>query len=78
MHDVLEGCVQYEMKELIKNLIEAKVVKLTDINSEIEHFPYSYADVKNKPTVISPATIASSDHNIKQKGEFYGMYMLHR
>lgn len=31
MHDVLEGCVQYEMKELTKHFIDANVIKLANI-----------------------------------------------
>ena len=62
MHDVLEGVAQYE---LIKHLIDDHI---TDITHVLEYFPYSYADIKDKPTLISAATLSSSDHSTKQKG----------
>ena len=68
MHDVLEGVAQYEVKELLKYLINEKLLSLSDLNAEIEHFPYSYADVKDKPTPIVSTALSSTDHNIKQKG----------
>lgn len=68
MHDVLEGVAQYEVKELIRHFIQDHTITLNQINTEIEFFPYSYNDIRDKPTAISPATLSSADHNIKQKG----------
>ena len=68
MHDVLEGCAQYEMKELLKYFISKKFVKLEYVNHQIENFLYAPPDVLNKPTPISNTTLKSSDHSIKQKG----------
>ena len=68
MHDVLEGVAQYELKELLKYLIDKKYITLNSFNNELEKFPYSYSDIKDKPTPISSTTLYSSDHNIKQKG----------
>ena len=66
---MLEGVTQYELKELIKHLTDEDIVTLADINSQLEYFPNSFAVlVTIKPTVISPRTISSKDHNIKEKG----------
>ena len=53
MHDVLKGVAQYELKEVIKHLIEDHILTLTDINHILKYFPYSYADIKDKPTLMS-------------------------
>lgn len=69
MHDVLEGVAQYEVKELLKYLIEEKLITLDHLNSSIASFSYCYSDIKDKPTPISQTTLLSSDHSIKQKGK---------
>ena len=68
MHDVLEGSAQMEVKELLKHLISNQHLKLEEINSQIQHFPYSPSDVRNKPSTISQTTLHSSDHSLKRKG----------
>lgn len=68
MHDVLEGCAPYEVKELLKCLIAEGVITLEDVNSQIEHFLYALPDAVNKPTSIPVTTLNSSDHSLKQKG----------
>ena len=40
MHDVLEGCLPYEVKELLKHIIRTKVVSHSDLNSIIQSFPW--------------------------------------
>ena len=40
MHDILEGLLPYEAKELIKHLISEKVISLSELNKAIESFPY--------------------------------------
>ena len=69
MHHVLEGVAQYEVKELLKYLIEEKLRTLDHLNSSIASFSYCYSDIKDKPTPISQTTLLSSDHSIKQKGK---------
>ena len=66
--DVLEGCAPYAMKELLKYLVSQQIVTLDQINDQIEHFPYSPLDARNKPTVIHLTTFHSLDHSLKQKG----------
>ena len=40
------------------------------LNDHISMFPYSPIDVRDKPIAISPATLNSSDHSVKQKGGY--------
>ena len=68
MHDVLEGCAQYEAKELIKYLIAQKIISLDYLNEQIEFFPYAPPDATSKPTMIPTSTLKSPDHSLKQKG----------
>ena len=68
MHDVLEGCAQYEVKELLKYLIAETYVTLEYVNKQIDTFLYAPPDALNKPTPISAKTMKSRDHSIKQKG----------
>lgn len=70
MHDLLEGVLQYEVKELLKYLIAEDMLTLYELNSHLEFFPYSYTDIKNKPSSIASSTIVSSDHGLKQKGSY--------
>ena len=69
MHDVLEGCVQFEMKELINVLIDRKYITLDLLNDRILSFPFNGSDAVDKPSIIYPATLKRSDHSVKQKGE---------
>ena len=69
MHDVLEGSAQMEVKELMKYLISNGNLTLKEINSQIQYFPYSTSDVRNRPSTISQTTLNSSDHSLKQKGK---------
>lgn len=68
MHDCLEGCLPYEIKELLKHLFRSHILTLSDLNEEIQSFPYVGSDAKNKPSPIAATTMASSDHSLKQTG----------
>lgn len=68
MHDLLEGVLPYETKELIKYFISENVITLKELNSAIESFPYVGSDSKNKPIPISSSTLHSADHLLKQTG----------
>lgn len=68
MHDVLEGCAPYEVKELLKYLDSNEIASLGEVNNKIEHFLYASSDVRNKPTIIPSTVFKSSDHSVKQKG----------
>ena len=77
MHDCLEGCSQYEVKELLKKLIELNVISLNTLNEAITSFPYQGPDARNKPAPIAAKTLSSSDHTLKQNGETYLIASLH-
>lgn len=69
MHDVLEGSLQYEVKELLKHLIiSKKILTLEELNTSIESFPYVLSDKATKPSIIAPQVLASKDHSLRQKG----------
>ena len=70
MHDCLEGCVQYEVKELLKYLSSSGILSVSTIQNLIQSFPYSGLDAKNRPSPITDATLASPDHGLKQTGQF--------
>lgn len=70
MHDVLEGLLQYEVKELLKYAInEQHFFTLDNLNHWIQNFDYGYPDVSNKPSVISSATLNSNTNSLKQRGK---------
>ena len=69
MHDLLEGVVQYEIKELLKHVISERLISLQEINDAIVSFPYGYADVLNKPLPIADITLSSTGHKLKQTGK---------
>ena len=69
MHDILEGSLQYEVKELLKHLIQAEhFFTLKELNESIEGFPYVASDKATKPSIIAPQVLSSSDESLKQKG----------
>ena len=74
MHDCLEGYLQYEAKELLKHLFDAHVITLACLNDIIQSFPYMGSDSRNKPAPIASSNMVSSDHSLKQSGEY--MYVL--
>uniref|UniRef100_A0A1X7T9Z5 Uncharacterized protein n=1 Tax=Amphimedon queenslandica TaxID=400682 RepID=A0A1X7T9Z5_AMPQE len=64
MHDILEGALQYETKELLIYVTqERRLISLSFLNQQIESFPYGYCDSSNKPSII---TLTSHDHSLKQ------------
>ena len=69
MHDVLEGCLQYEVKEILKYFIQdQKLFSLAELNRKITSFPYGYVDSANRPIPITNSSLTSSDHSLKQTG----------
>ena len=69
MHDILEGSLQYEVKELLKYLIQEKhFFTLKELNNNIEGFPYVATDKATKPSIIPPQVLSSNDKSLKQKG----------
>ena len=68
MHDILEGVLPFELKDLVKFLISEKVITLAEVNDAICSFPYMFVDVVNKPNIIETSTLCSTDHSLKQTG----------
>ena len=68
MHDCLEGCVQYELKELLRHFNTEEILSVIAINNAIHSFPLMGSDARNRPAPITAITLASSDHSLKQTG----------
>lgn len=69
MHDMLEGTLQFEIKELLKSLIARGLIRLESLNEKIELFPYDPCDSVNKPSPI--CNLFSTDHSLRQSGEVF-------
>ena len=67
MDIMLEGVLQFEVKELLKYLID-NYCTLKSIDSNITSFPYDGSDITTKPTIISVEHLRSSDHKLRQNG----------
>ena len=68
MHDVLEGSLAFEIKELLNHLVTQRVITLDSLNEIIRLFPYSGSDALNKPSEFGDKAFASTDHHIRQNG----------
>ncbi|XP_028403169.1 uncharacterized protein LOC114525909 [Dendronephthya gigantea] len=67
MHVLFEGVIPYEMKLLLKVIVdEKKFISLKELNHRIESFDYGYMNAKNKPSQIVRETVNSSDSKLKQ------------
>ena len=68
MHDILEGTLELCMRHvLIQFVQEEKLFSLDVLNARIQATRYGPSEVKNKPTVIAPSSLASDGH-LKQSG----------
>lgn len=70
MHDCLEGCVQLEVKQLLKSFISRRLLSIPTLNNLLQSFPYLGPDARNRPSIITEVTLASADHSLKQSGEY--------
>ena len=52
-HDLYEGAVPLVIGKVLGELIKLKIVSLSEINTNITHFPYSRNDARNKPQPVS-------------------------
>ena len=68
MHDILEGSLRYEVKELLKYLMKDKGLGVDILNTRIELFPYVHLDKDNKPSPISSDTLKCGHNSLKQTG----------
>ena len=68
MHDILEGVAVVELKCMLMKFSQTYNLSLAVLNDRIDHFPYGFPDVKNKPLKL-PASYSSTDHeSLKQSG----------
>lgn len=68
MHDVLEGLLPYEVKEMLKVFVSKKIITHAELCTTMESFPYNGPDTRNKLTPVAHSTMLSSDHLLKQTG----------
>ena len=52
IHDVLEGSLAYEIKELIRYAHSKGLFTLNDLNEAISMFSYGFSDSRNKPALL--------------------------
>jgi hypothetical protein len=72
MHDVLEGVLQYECKEMLKRFIlEDKYITVDQLNERITKCDYGYNNDKNKPSPIARQTLLNDNNSLKQKGNLF-------
>ena len=70
MHDILEGILRYEMKEMLKDFIKTeRYFTLDELNHRLSTFDYGYYNDKNKPTPITDQKLSSNDNNLRQHGK---------
>ncbi len=71
MHDILEGLLQYETKEMLKQFIKVdSFFSLEELNRRIGKFDFGYYNDKNKPAPITEQKLSSNDNSLKQHGKF--------
>jgi hypothetical protein len=70
IHDILEGVLHYEMKEMLKDFIKAEsLFTLQDLNCRLAKFDFGYYNDANKPSPITEQKLSSNDNNLKQHGK---------
>lgn len=76
MHDVLEGILQYEAKELLKHaILNEKFISLDELNDLILQFDFGYSNDKNKPSAINSRTLHALHNSLKQSGILSNIYI---
>jgi hypothetical protein len=75
MHDVLEGVLPYECKEMLKEFIfKEKYFTLEQLNERMRCYDYGYFNDKNKPSPITIQTLKNESNNLKQKGKICSIF----
>jgi len=65
MHVLLEGAIPYTLRAMLRSFItDKKYITLYDVNQRIQHFKYSRAEVRSKPSQIS-------SNSIRDEGRLY-------
>lgn len=72
LHDILEGALQYEVKLLMRVMIEKEIYfTLENFNVCLENLELGYMECKSRPTPISMRTLKSTGNSLKQSGMCY-------
>ena len=67
MHDILEGVLQYEVKELLKHYIKVEhLFTLEHLNHQIASYDFGYYNEKNRPSQITELKLSSADNSLRQ------------
>ena len=69
LHDLLEGMLPYEAKNLLQHFNSVKIVKAKVLYEIMDSFEFGYMEVTNRPTPITRMTLKSNDNSLKQNGE---------
>ena len=70
MHDILEGVLQYEAKEMLKRFIHVNsFFTLEELNNRIAAYDFGYYNDKNRPSPIIESKLSSTDNSLKQHGK---------
>ena len=70
MHDILEGVLQYEVKEMLKSYIkEEHYFTLEELNGHISRYDFGYYNDKNRPSPITQQKFSSNNNSLKQHGK---------
>ena len=70
MHDILEGVLQYEVKELLKHYIKVQhLFTLKQLNHQIASYDFGYYNDTNRPSQIPEQKLLSTDNSLRQHGE---------
>ena len=71
MHDLLEGVLQYECKEMLSVFVyEIKYFTLQELNDKLKMFDYGYYNDRNKPSPVTRQALKGDANNIRQKGKY--------
>lgn len=83
LHDILEGALQYEVKLLMRVMIEEETYfTLENFNVCLDNLELGYMECKSRPTPISMRTLKSAGNSLKQNGmlqvyRFIFIYSVH-
>lgn len=69
MHDILEGSLELCLRHMLMHYInDEKLFTLKFLNDRLTSFKYGPSEIKNRPTLLAPASITPEGH-LKQSGK---------
>lgn len=66
MHVMFEGVAVYEIKLILKVLLDVKLISLIELNNVIDNFCYGYADRSSRPVTIPAKVFNGNETTLKQ------------